>query len=232
MTIRPALRGPAILAALYMVIATALAFRAFNHEFIFYGLVMLALIGVVWWLDTRIRLSTLSLWCLSIWGLAHMMGGTVPIPDRLTEPGEQSVLYSLRLAAFLPKYDQIVHAFGFFTTTLVAWRALNASVGGVAREDGTVVGGLVPGASLPPTFGPIFAAMMVSMGLSAMNEIIEFIATLIFPNTNVGGYVNTGWDLVSNLSGCVIAGVLIRATTPRNRPRPDPDRVPRASAPS
>ncbi len=203
MGLRPALRGPAIFTGAYMIGAAALALRAFNQEFIFYGLVMLALIGAVWWLDSRVRLSTLSLWCLAVWGLAHMMGGTVPIPERLTEPGEQSVLYSLRLTPWLPKYDQVVHAFGFFTSTLVAWRAMNASVEGIA-----------PGRSLPRTLGPIFAAMMVGMGLSAMNEIIEFVATLIFPNTNVGGYVNTGWDLVSNLTGCVIAGVLIRATPP------------------
>ena len=203
MGLRPALRGPAIFTGAYMIGAAALALRAFNQEFIFYGLVMLALIGAVWWLDSRVRLSAFSLWCLAVWGLAHMMGGTVPIPERLTEPGEQSVLYSLRLTPWLPKYDQIVHAFGFFTSTLVAWRAMNASVEGIA-----------PGRSLPRTLGPIFAAMMVGMGLSAMNEIIEFVATLIFPNTNVGGYVNTGWDLVSNLTGCVIAGVLIRATPP------------------
>lgn len=203
MGLRPALRGPAIFTGAYMIGAAALALRAFNQEFIFYGLVMLALIGAVWWLDSRVRLSALSLWCLAIWGLAHMMGGTVPIPERLTEPGEQSVLYSLRILPWLPKYDQIVHAFGFFTSTLVAWRAMNASVEGIA-----------PGKSLPRTLGPIFAAMMVGMGLSAMNEIIEFVATLIFPNTNVGGYVNTGWDLVSNLTGCAIAGVLIRVTTP------------------
>lgn len=27
--------------------------------------------------------------------------------------------------------------------------------------------------------------------------------------TNVGGYVNTGWDLVFNLFGCIVAGFLI-----------------------
>jgi len=221
---RRALIGPGLLAAAYMVGATLVALRSINLEFVFYALVMLVLIGTVWWLDARVRLSTLSLWCLSIWGLAHMMGGTVPIPAHLAEPGEQQVLYSLRLGAWAPKYDQVVHAFGFFTTTLVAWRALNAAVGGVRREDGTVTGGVAPGRSLPPTFGPIFAAMMVSMGLSAMNEIIEFVATLVFTETNVGGYVNTGWDLVSNLTGCVIAGVLIRITTARaHRPSSGPE---------
>ena len=48
------------------------------------------------------------------------------------------------------------------------------------------------------------------MGFGAMNEVVEFIATLTMPETNVGGYVNTGWDLVSNLVGCVFAAILIR----------------------
>jgi hypothetical protein len=48
------------------------------------------------------------------------------------------------------------------------------------------------------------------MGFGALNEVIEFIAVLTIPNTNVGGYVNTGFDLVSNLVGCVIAAALIR----------------------
>ena len=31
------------------------------------------------------------------------------------------------------------------------------------------------------------------------------------PWTNVGGYDNTGWDLVSNLVGCLIAACLAAA---------------------
>jgi hypothetical protein len=48
------------------------------------------------------------------------------------------------------------------------------------------------------------------MGFGALNEVIEFAATLTMPHTNVGGYVNTGWDLVSNLVGCALAAVIIR----------------------
>ena len=46
--------------------------------------------------------------------------------------------------------------------------------------------------------------------LGAGNEVVEFIATLVMPDTNVGGYENTGWDLVSNLIGTVIAAFLIK----------------------
>ena len=48
------------------------------------------------------------------------------------------------------------------------------------------------------------------MGLGALNEVIEFFLTLTLPETNIGGYISTGWDLVSNLAGetsvcCLIA---------------------------
>ncbi len=33
------------------------------------------------------------------------------------------------------------------------------------------------------------------------NEVVEFAATLLVPNTGVGGEVNTGWDLVANFVG-------------------------------
>ena len=42
-----------------------------------------------------------------------------------------------------------------------------------------------------------------------MNEVIEFAATILVPETNVGGYMNTGWDLVANLAGAIIAAVSI-----------------------
>jgi hypothetical protein len=33
---------------------------------------------------------------------------------------------------------------------------------------------------------------------------------LALPGTNVGEYENTGWDLVVNLAGCLLAAVAIR----------------------
>jgi hypothetical protein len=46
------------------------------------------------------------------------------------------------------------------------------------------------------------------MGLGAVNEIIEFAAVLGLPDTNVGGYLNTGLDLVFNAIGAIIAMAL------------------------
>ncbi len=47
------------------------------------------------------------------------------------------------------------------------------------------------------------------MGLGALNEVIEFAATLLIPETNVWGYRNTGWDLVANLVGATVAATII-----------------------
>ena len=60
-----------------------------------------------------------------------------------------------------------------------------------------------------PTFGRLVLCGAAGMGFGALNEVVEFAATLMMPSTNVGGYVNTGWDLVANLAGCVIAAIII-----------------------
>jgi hypothetical protein len=46
-----------------------------------------------------------------------------------------------------------------------------------------------------------------------LNEVVEFIAVLTIPNTNVGGYENTGWDLVANLVGASTAVLMIRTSS-------------------
>jgi hypothetical protein len=54
-----------------------------------------------------------------------------------------------------------------------------------------------------------------AMGLGAVNEIIEFIAVVVFPNTNAGGYVNTALDLVFNGAGAIFAMLLVRVFSKR-----------------
>ena len=53
------------------------------------------------------------------------------------------------------------------------------------------------------------SAASAGMGLGALNELVEFIATLLIPETNVGGYLNTGWDLVANFVGATLAAIII-----------------------
>lgn len=174
----------------YLLTFSAVAIARWNYEFVFYGIVLLLEIACIVLLDRRVRFSTGVLIALAIWGLLHMMGGTIPIPESLTEPTRPPVLYNLRLHPWMPKYDQLVHALGFGVATWAAAEALNRL--------------LVPG---PRGLGLFLALVFIGSGLGAFNEVIEFAATLIMPGTNVGGYDNTGWDLVSNLVGATAAGL-------------------------
>jgi len=184
--------------AAYMMAAIIGAIAQGNREFIFYIVVMLVLIGVMSAVHRRVRLTTPLLWAFSVWGLAHMAGGLCPLPSGWPYNGDQAVLYSWWIVPQWLKYDQIVHAYGFGVTTWLCWHLLSKAL---RQPDGSAV---------RPTFGMLTLCAAGGMGFGALNEVIEFIAVLTIPNTNVGGYENTGWDLVSNLIGTVIAAVIIR----------------------
>ncbi len=189
--------------ALYMIAAVVGAMAQGNKEFVFYIVVMLALIGVVTLVHRASTLTAALLWALSIWGLLHMAGGLVPLPAGWPFSGEQAVLYSWWIIPQRLKYDQIVHAYGFGVTTWVCWHCLKVSL-----QRGF-------GIQLKPTFGMMVISAAAGVGFGALNEVVEFIAVLTIPNTNVGGYENTGWDLVANLCGATVAALLIRL---RQRP--------------
>jgi hypothetical protein len=62
-----------------------------------------------------------------------------------------------------------------------------------------------------PTLRMLTLCRAASMGFGGLNEVIEFFLTLTLPETNIGGYINTGWDLVSNLVGVTLAcGLIVR----------------------
>ncbi len=61
-----------------------------------------------------------------------------------------------------------------------------------------------------PTWGRLLIVWAAGQGFGGLNEVVEFAAVLAVPDTNVGGYLNTGWDLVANLAGCTVAVLLIR----------------------
>lgn len=182
----------------YLLLAALASLRFGNREFLFYIITMLVLISAVLLIHRRMPLYSAQLWALSIWGLAHMAGGLLPIPRGWPIDAGQGVLYSLWLIPDLLKYDQLVHAYGFAVTTWLCWHGLHRHL--LDRDSKEVF----------PSVGLLTLAAAGGMGFGALNEVIEFIAVLTIPNTNVGGYINTGWDLIFNLIGCLIAAVMIR----------------------
>lgn len=172
-----------------------------NGEFLFYLIVLIILAAIVWLVHKHVSLSSVVLWGLSVWAAAHLAGGLMPVPESWPINGETRVLYSLWLIPGWLKYDQIVHAFGFGICTLLCHEGLMATT---QTE---------PQTSAARSF--VLFAVLAALGLGATNEVIEFAATLLVPETNVGGYVNTGWDLVANTVGAVLAGAAILL---KNRP--------------
>lgn len=174
----------------YLALAFDAAREAGNQEFVFYIVVMAGLIAAVGLLHWRLRFPPPVLWALSGWGALHMAGGLWPVRG--------DVLYNLWLIPGWLKYDMAVHAYGFGVATWVIWL------------------GLAPQLADPrPRLGLMVICVAAGTGLGALNEVIEFIATQIVPETNVGGYTNTALDLVCNLIGAVVAVILIRAASPR-----------------
>lgn len=176
----------------YMLVCSVMALRQGNAEFLAYAGSMVVFIALVLLLNTRARLTHATLWMLSIWGALHMLGGTVPVPSELAEAeSARTVLYGFRPVSWLPRYDQATHAFGFFAASIAAWEALRHAL------------------NAKPGLGLSIGAALIGMGLGAVNEVLEFGVTLVVEEHGVGGYVNTGWDLVSNMIGAVAAGILL-----------------------
>ncbi|MBN1477215.1 hypothetical protein JXA47_10715, partial [Candidatus Sumerlaeota bacterium] len=69
-----------------------------------------------------------------------------------------------------------------------------------------------------PRPGLMLLVLLAGMGLGAMNEVVEFAATQSIAEVNVGGYENTGWDMVFNLIGCAVAvaGIVLFSRHPRD----------------
>ncbi len=184
----------ALFTGTYILIATIVATGRANYEFLIYIGAILIIVPVIVATHVKVRLSTGVLWGLSVWGFLHMCGGLMPVPEGWPIHGDKAVLYSLWLIPSIFKYDHLVHAFGFGVTAWVCWQGLRAMLGGQAE----------------PSWGRLFIVWAAGQGFGALNEVIEFAAVLAVPETNVGGYRNTGWDLVANLGGCTLAVLLIR----------------------
>lgn len=162
-----------------------------NTEFLWYVAVMVAFLIFI---GSTIRLSNFPfgiLVGLSIWGLLHMLGGGLALGD--------GVLYGLTLLPLAEvgdttvlKYDQFVHAFGFFMATLAMYHLIRIR----ARPD-------------TPVFGLALIAATAGMGLGALNEVAEFVPVLVLENTGVGGYYNTALDLVFNMIGAFSAAAVL-----------------------
>ena len=147
---------------------------------------------VILYTNKEVNYPNFVLWGLTLWGIIHMLGGGLRLSN-----GE--VLYSLILIPIsksygIFRYDQLVHVFGFGIATLIMYVLLKP----LLKKD------------IKKFTALSIIIIMAGFGVGALNEMIEFLATVFTPQTGVGGYINTSLDLVADLIGAILALIIIR----------------------
>lgn len=163
-----------------------------NYEFLWYILVLVFFFCLIFFTLKKTKFDYWILWGLSIWGFLHMCGGGLIVNG--------DVLYNLKIFhlfdigdTFVLKFDQLVHLYGFFVTSLVAFDVLKKQI--KSNTNWNLI---------------FIVSALISMGLGAVNELIEFIATVTIKSVNVGGYYNTSLNIVFNTIGAFLAIIFMR----------------------
>ncbi|MBD3307100.1 DUF2238 domain-containing protein [candidate division KSB3 bacterium] len=163
-----------------------------NYEFLIYVGVIVFFLCLILLTNNRVNFPNNVLWGLTAWSLLHMAGGGLYFGG--------TKLYGIMLVPlvgdpyYIFKYDQLVHIVGFGVATLAMYALLKP----LLREDRRTWTALS------------IVVIMAGLGVGALNEIIEFAATVLVPETGVGGYENTALDLVADLIGALGAMGYIR----------------------
>ncbi|MAE49441.1 hypothetical protein CMI48_01295 [Candidatus Pacearchaeota archaeon] len=160
-----------------------------NYEFLMYIGVIAFFFILILATNKKVNYSNTVLWGLVIWAILHLSGGSFFPNGTLLY---STILVPLSETYQILKYDQFVHIVGFAVATLLAYELLK------------------PHLNKPTSASIAIITIMAGLGIGALNEIVEFTAVVILPETGVGGYINTSLDLVADLVGAVLAWIYIR----------------------
>jgi putative membrane protein len=148
--------------------------------------------GVIYKANSKIKFPTYVLWNLYGWATLHLAGGNLSYQG--TRFYDIIILPLVGEPYNILKYDQLVHIYGFFVATLTIYYVLKPLL---KSNHGSRVALSV-------------VVVMAGLGLGALNEIVEFAATVIMPNTGVGSYINNALDLVTDFIGAIIAFIYLQ----------------------
>ncbi len=173
---------------IYLIIFLIIFLQRKNYEFVGYVVVVSLVLILVLYTNKKVNYPNIALWGLTLWGIMHMCGGGV-LFNESTKKLYAVILIPLVTGEYnIFRYDQLVHIVGFGVSTLIMYAILKSHINFKAK--GKVALGIT--------------VIMAGLGVGAVNEIIEFIATTMV-ETGVGGYVNNSLDLVADLIGALIA---------------------------
>lgn len=189
---------PLAFAILYAALAAFHFVSIGNDEFLGYIVVIVLLIILGGCVLAHHCVPAWLLWLLSSVGLLHMLGAAVSVGSDILYNYVPFPLENPTGLTFI-KFDQIVHTYGSGVAAVLAHFFL--------KDRGF------------NWLGLFLFSVLVAMGVGAINEIIEFIAKLTVPDSDVGGYYNTAVDLTVNLLGSLL-GAVLTAVFWRNSIRP------------
>jgi uncharacterized membrane protein YjdF len=147
---------------------------------------------VIGWLRREPLPDALAV-ALAIHAVLHLAGGLIRVGDDVLYNAAIGP-YSATLHTHVLQYDHLVHAFGSFVATLTVWTLLTSEAARTQRKRETII-----------------LCVLASLGIGALNEMVEFLATVAHSGAHVGGYDNTGWDLVSNCFGALVGAAVLAA---------------------
>jgi len=170
-----------------------------NYEFIVYASSLVVAIALIEVTGRKFAYSLTARAGFSVWMFLHLAGGAFSINgERIYD----TMLLSIAGKPYdILKFDQAIHAFCYFVITLF----LDAVVRHLSRKDSSMLLSAV-------------IVVLAAMGISALNEVIEFATVVFFGAKGVGGYYNNALDLVFNLIGILAAAALCTATKRADSP--------------
>jgi len=180
----------AIFTALYLLYGSFVFLGNGNVEFIIYVGVIIAIFAGTLAFHKIVKFPVWMLWMLSVWGLMHVLGGAVAIGDHVLFAHQIYPFLDLGDEFYILKYDQVVHGYLYGLVAVMSYYAVKQSFS------------IISGSLMLAT-----VAVLVSVGISGLNEIMEFLISLFMVN-GVGGYNNTMLDMCFNLTGAIAAIIL------------------------
>ena len=176
-------RGPVAVVVIGTVLLLTLGIATGQDNWPVYAAVVLGGAAAVTRLHVRVGLSTPTIWGLVVFALGHLAGGMVPVGD--------GVLYQLWLVDGVLRYDNVQHAVGFGVVGRAVWETLQHRLAPAERDRPAVA---------------LWIVVLGAAAAGAVNEIVEYLLTLVLPEHQVGGYDNTARDLIANLLGGLAVG--------------------------
>jgi len=183
-------RGSVLIAAAAVAGFAGYGFATRSPSTVGYGSSVLVIAAAVAGLR-RVVLPPLLAIGLAIAAIATLAGGLIRVGHDVLYNANTGP-YSPSLGTHYLQYDHFAHAYVSFVIVFACCFMLAAPHAGGGRRGELVL--LAAGAAL---------------GLGALNEMAEFIATLAHHGAHAGGYWNTGWDLIANFTGATAAGLVL-----------------------